>query len=158
MSRPWMPLYVADYLADTGHLRAAQSGAYLHLIMHYWLKGVLPNDDAQLAAIARMDRKEWGTARPIIQAFFTDGWTHKRIDKELASSSAAYERRAAAGRIGGNAKSKSNHCLSNATNNVKALHKLSQSQLERGLSGKNESRGLDSNCQDHELDHSWGEP
>jgi len=39
-----MPLYVADYLADTAHLGALESGVYLHLIMHYWLKGGLPDD------------------------------------------------------------------------------------------------------------------
>ena len=95
MSRPWMPLYVADYLSDTAHLRAAQSGAYLHLIMHYWTKGGLPDDDNQLAAVARMDRKEWLSSKSILQAFFHDGWKHKRIDGELAKSTEISERRSA---------------------------------------------------------------
>jgi uncharacterized protein YdaU (DUF1376 family) len=82
MSRPWMPLYIADYLADTAHLNAAQSGAYLHLIMHYWTSGKLPDDDRALARIARMTATEWKRDRAIIQAFFRDGWKHKRIEAE----------------------------------------------------------------------------
>lgn len=86
MNRPWMPLYVADYLADTAHLNAAQSGAYLHLIMHYWQTGNLPDDDAALARIARMTGGEWKKARPIIAPFFSPDWKHKRIDSELAKA------------------------------------------------------------------------
>lgn len=84
MKRPWMPLYIADYRADTAHLSAAQHGAYLLLIMHYWQTGGLPNDDEQLARIACMWPEEWHGARPTIEALF-DGcnWRHKRIDAEL---------------------------------------------------------------------------
>lgn len=115
MSRPWMPLYVADYLADTGHLRAAESGAYLHLIMHYWQKGGLPDDDRQLATIAKMTDDEWSTSKSVLVCLFQDGWRHKRIEAELARAEEKYVRRAAAGRKGGEAKAKSGHCSSNAT-------------------------------------------
>src|SRR5271165_5866696 len=85
MNRPWMPLYIGDYLRDTAHLRAAESGAYLHLIMAYWLAGGLPNDDRQLATIARMGDAEWKRAKPVLARFFGSDWTsHKRIDAELA--------------------------------------------------------------------------
>lgn len=82
--RPWMPLYVADYLADTAHLNATESGAYLHLIMHYWLNAGLPQEDRHLARIARLTDRQWDGARATIAAFFHDGWHHKRIDAELA--------------------------------------------------------------------------
>lgn len=100
MSRPWMPLYVADYLADTAHLRAAESGAYIHLIMHYWRNGGLPDDDRQLALIARMNDEEWGRTRPLIEPLFKAGkWKHKRIECELAKTAQRIE----AGRKGGKA-------------------------------------------------------
>jgi uncharacterized protein YdaU (DUF1376 family) len=88
-----MPLYVADYLADTSHLGAAESGAYLHLIMHYWLKGGLPNDPVQLAKIARMSLKQFNRALPIIAPFFNPDWTHNRIDQELEKVKEISEKR-----------------------------------------------------------------
>ena len=103
MSPPWMPLHVGDYLKDTGHLRAAGHGAYLMLIMHYWATGGLPSDPRQLAAIARMTDQEWQEWQPIIQAFFHDGWKHKRIDQELAEAHEKYKKKAEAGRSGGQA-------------------------------------------------------
>lgn len=97
MSRPWMPLYVADYKKDTGHLGAAEHGAYLLLIMHYWATGGLPDDDKQLARIACMSPSEWKRTRPILVPFFYDGWKHKRVDDELAhAADVSSKRRAAA--------------------------------------------------------------
>ena len=86
MNRPWMPLYVADYRRDTAHLSTAEHGAYLLLIMHYWATGGLPDDDRQLARIACMTNSEWRRTRPIVQAFFFDGWKHKRIEFELTEA------------------------------------------------------------------------
>lgn len=97
MSPPWMPLYIADYRQDTAHLSAAEHGAYLLLIMHYWSAGSLPTEDRQLARIAAMSPSEWKRSRSTIQPFFLDGWKHKRIDAELARTaevSASYAARA----------------------------------------------------------------
>lgn len=97
MNRPWMPLNIADYLRDTSHLRAAESGAYLHLIMAYWVGGKLPSDDRQLATIAKLTDKEWRAMRPTLEAFFGEGFSsHKRIDKELAKVSEISNKRKAA--------------------------------------------------------------
>jgi uncharacterized protein YdaU (DUF1376 family) len=106
MSNPhWMPLYIKDYLADTTHLRTVEHGAYLLLIMHYWVHGGLPDDDAQLCTITKMHPREWSKARSVLQPLFDVGWRHKRIDDELAKARERYERRAAAGRTGGRPKS-----------------------------------------------------
>lgn len=85
---PYMPLFVADYLADTAHLTTQQHGAYLLLIMNYWQRGApLPDDDARLAKIARVGPREWSRMRDTISEFFSiaDGtWLHSRIASELA--------------------------------------------------------------------------
>jgi uncharacterized protein YdaU (DUF1376 family) len=101
MNRPWMPLYVGDYLGDTGHLTTAQHGAYLLLMMHYWRKGELPDDDRQLCKIAKLPLKTWCQYRATLQDFFYEGWKHKRIDAELAKMMRVSEKRAIAGQKGG---------------------------------------------------------
>jgi len=79
-----MPLYIPDFLSDTMHLSAAETGAYLCLIMDYWLHDGLPDDDHKLAQIARVSVRSWRNMRPTIEAFFRPSWRHKRIDAELA--------------------------------------------------------------------------
>jgi uncharacterized protein YdaU (DUF1376 family) len=101
MNRPWMPLYVGDYLGDTGHLTTTQHGAYLLLMMHYWRKGELPDDDRQLSKIAKLPLKTWCEYRPTLQDFFHQGWKHKRIDAELDKMMRVSAKRAIAGQKGG---------------------------------------------------------
>lgn len=97
MNRHWMPLYIADYLKDTSNLRALESGAYLHLIMSYWLSGRLPNDDRQLATIAKMTDGEWKRAKPVLSTYFGPEWaSHKRIDKEITHAEEISGKRKAA--------------------------------------------------------------
>ena len=84
---PWMPLYVAEYIADTMRLTTEQHGAYLLLIMEYWMKGPLPDDDNLLCRVARMDIDRWRSLRHIMEPFFivkSNTWHHKRVDKEYA--------------------------------------------------------------------------
>ncbi|HEV7432804.1 MAG TPA: DUF1376 domain-containing protein [Steroidobacteraceae bacterium] len=109
-----MSIHIGDYKKDTGHLRAAGHGAYFLLIMHYWSTGGLPDDDRQLAAISCMSDREWKQWKPIMQAFFHDGWKHKRIDVELVQAHEAYAKRAAAGGRGGAATRKPKPNGSNA--------------------------------------------
>lgn len=90
-----MPLYIADYLADTAHLGALESGGYLHLIMHYWQNGSLPTEDRHLARIARMTDQQWADNRSTVAGFFQPDWTHKRIDKEIAKAKKVSRKRSA---------------------------------------------------------------
>jgi uncharacterized protein YdaU (DUF1376 family) len=97
MNRPWMPLYIADYLRDTANLRALESGAYLHLIMSYWIFGGLPNDDRQLATIAKLTDSQWRVCKPTLSKYFgPDFQSHKRIDAELAKAADISNKRRAA--------------------------------------------------------------
>lgn len=93
MKRLWMPLYVPDYRADTAHLGALEHGAYLLLIMHYWLTGGLPADDKQLARIACTTDAEWRRCKPIIEKFFEPSWKHGRIERELAKAAEISDKR-----------------------------------------------------------------
>jgi uncharacterized protein YdaU (DUF1376 family) len=99
---PYMPLYVADYLADAAHLSTLGHGAYLLLIMTYWQRGeALPSDDRKLARITRLSDAEWAELRADMAEFFTeeDGrWKHKRIDRELTSVNAKIEQTRNAGK------------------------------------------------------------
>lgn len=93
---PWMPLHVPDYLADTAHLGALESGAYLHLIFHLWQTGTLPDDGKELARIAKVSAHSWKKLSPVLQKFFHDGWKHKRVEKERAKALEISSKRKAA--------------------------------------------------------------
>lgn len=97
MKRPWMPLYVGDYLAKTSHLTTEQHGAYLLLILHYWANNGLPSTEEELMAIAKMDSGKWYGNRVAIAKFFDKDWRHERIDQELAKAKGISEKRALAG-------------------------------------------------------------
>ena len=130
MNRPWMPLYVADYLADTAHLGATESGAYLHLIMHYWRTGGLPERPAELARIAKVSTHKWKNISSVIQEFFHDGWKHKRIDKELARACDISGKRSNAAK----ARHKHRVASADAIADQKQEHSQSQSQSEKKTS------------------------
>lgn len=92
-NRAWMPLHIADYLSDTGHLTAAEHGAYLLLIMHYWQNGSLPENERLIARIAKLDATQWEESRDVLAMLFGPGWTHRRIDAEMAKADDIIEKR-----------------------------------------------------------------
>lgn len=106
-NRAWMPLHIADYLADTGHLTATEHGAYLLLIMHYWQNGALPENERLIARIAKLSLEQWEESRDMLAMLFGPGWKHKRIDAELAKADDIIEKRRSAA-SSRHSKSKSN--------------------------------------------------
>jgi len=95
-----MPLYVADYLADTADLDATGSGAYLFLIMHYWQHGRLPTDRKSLRRIARLTPRQAQKVIPHLARFFEPDWRHKRIERELQIADEKHEKLSMAGIVG----------------------------------------------------------
>ena len=98
-------MYWGDYARDTGHLNAAGHGAYLMLIKHYWCTGLpLRDDDNELWRIACCDsKKEWLGLRPkIVRLFVVELGLlrHKRIEKEIANTTAIASAKSEAGKKG----------------------------------------------------------
>ncbi len=106
--RPFMQLYVSDYLGDTRHLSCEQHGAYLLLLMTMWnASGSLPDDDSKLARIVCLSVKKWRLIRDDILRFFEveNGLiSHGRLSKELQKSESKSQSRASSGAEGGRAK------------------------------------------------------
>lgn len=89
MNRPWFPFYVGDYTRDTARLTTEAHGAYLLLMLDYWVNGAPPDDDETLATITKLPIAIWKKRRPALIKFFKikDGvWTHTRIEKEKAKA------------------------------------------------------------------------
>lgn len=79
-----MPLHIADYLSDTGHLTATEHGAYLLLIMHYWQNGALPESERVIARIAKMSAEQWKESRDRLLVFFESKLSvYSRADRAI---------------------------------------------------------------------------
>jgi uncharacterized protein YdaU (DUF1376 family) len=89
-SRPWMPLYVADYLLDTRDLSAEEHGIYLLLLMTAWRRPdcALSSDPKWLRAnLPPMHGLTFNRVVPgLLARFFVLGengqYTNKRLEKE----------------------------------------------------------------------------
>lgn len=132
MSRPtdaWMPLYIADWEAGTGHLSCEQDGAYGRLVRWYWRNGPLPDDDRLLAQITGLSAHKWRVSGPVLRKFFhkrssnfsapfDEKLYHNRIERELAEwieKKRIYVERAAAGGRAKGAKSRTKAVLKGCT-------------------------------------------
>ena len=99
----FLPLYVADYLADTAHLSLEEHGAYLLILLAYWRNGgPLPDDDNRFKNIIKKSKNKWLKLKLNIAPFFTiEGglWVSKRSDIEIERAKNLIKSRALA-RVG----------------------------------------------------------
>lgn len=101
----WMAFYPGDYLRDTSRLTTEQHGAYLLLIIDYFVNGSLPDDDGVLANITKLSPQAWKKTRPVLLIYFSienGRWTHKRVEAERMKAFAVTEIRRSAGKGGAN--------------------------------------------------------
>lgn len=158
----WMPLRIGKYLGDTMHLNGAQHGAYLLLIMHYWINGPLDDDDAILCAIARTERKIWDKeVGPAVRRFFKlgdDGLLHQRrcdaerekvqaiSAKRRVAAQASHEHRSNGSAGGGGASAPANGAAkapASASANAPAI--AEQVHMQAGLQTEGIARSRDLN-------------
>ncbi len=56
---PWYPLYHEAFELDTQTWTVAEIGSLLRLMNYQWANGSVPDDQAKLARICRVDRADW---------------------------------------------------------------------------------------------------
>jgi len=86
---PYMPVFTDALLGDTLHLSAEEFGAYCLILFATWRNNgqPLPDDDAELARIARISQYKWKKVRQKLAGFFeisSGFWRQKRLEKEWA--------------------------------------------------------------------------
>ena len=126
----WMPLYIGDYLADTMHLSGPEHGAYLLLLMHSWRTGPLPDDDRQLAAIARTELAAWRRMADTIRAFFAaenGALVQGRLERTRSEQGEKIEQRRAAGRASAAARNGQRNANERPTKTQRAFNERSTS-------------------------------
>lgn len=121
---PSLPLFTDAFIADTGHLSAQETGAYLMLMMVAWRSPEcrLPDTDDKLARWARVDRRTWLRIKPAVMEFWTlaDGfWSQKRLSKEREFVSKRAEVNRRNGEQGGRPKSLKNNDTQNPAGSVR---------------------------------------
>ena len=111
--RPFMQLYVSDFVGDTMYLSTEQIGAYLLLLMAMWnAGGSLPNDAAKLSRVAKVSSESWASVWTDLAPYFdveADKISHGRLSLELAKFARKSAARSDAGKRGAQAKALKNN-------------------------------------------------
>ncbi len=119
--RPFIQLYVSDFLGRTQQLTAEQTGAFILLTIAMWnAGGSLPMDAGKLARIAKTTPRRWkDISHDILMQFDQKGsrLTSDDMVEAIKKVDAKHELRQTIGSIGGRAKALryNNQALAKAT-------------------------------------------
>ena len=85
MSAPdiW-PFHARAFLGDTEKLTAAETGAYIRLLIFYWHNRGLPKEDDDICRITGLPDLAWKRSRAKLRALFGEGWRHERVERDRA--------------------------------------------------------------------------
>lgn len=108
-NKPWMPLYVGDYIRDTRHLSQGQHGAFLLLICHQWVTGKpIPLDENQIFRITGgFSEAEKNDTLFILNEFFektANGYINRKVESVREVQEARSEIASENGKKGGRPK------------------------------------------------------
>lgn len=137
MSIPYIPLYVADYEADTAHLSLEEDGAYLRLLRLCWRTPgcSVPDDPRWIMRKMRVSADDYyRVVEPLIDEFFTRGMGRvfsARLQREEERIKETSKKRSEAGLKGGRpAKSLKNNETTKSRAKAKQKHLKPELELE----------------------------
>jgi uncharacterized protein YdaU (DUF1376 family) len=101
--------YVGDFQADTMHLSMMEQGAYDRLLDYYYAteRPIPPNSDRAAMICRAITLEERAAVTLVLETYFeraTDGWRHKRVEKELQLARDRSENASEAGKAGAEAR------------------------------------------------------
>lgn len=109
-SPPYMPVFVADFIADTQHLTCEQGGAYWRILMHLWRHGgFMRNDVTEVAQVVGLSVERWLLIGAPVMCLLNCSQatiTHRRLCDELDRAYGKSRQAREGGRRGGLAKAR----------------------------------------------------
>ena len=106
---PYMRLWIDDIRGSCQDMSAAQFGAHMRMLMHSWERGSVSANERKLRRI--VGEIDWDEMADVIERWDVgaDGtMTHPRLERERAKMVQEHERKARAGKAGGQARAKQN--------------------------------------------------
>jgi uncharacterized protein YdaU (DUF1376 family) len=100
-----LPLWCDDLIASCVDMTPACFGAYMRLLCYAWTRGGIPDDEAACSRIAGgLEAGDWEAIRSRLTETENGRLTHQRLELERVAVEEIREKRAEAGRKGGNAR------------------------------------------------------